>query len=252
MPFTFAHPLFAYPLKYVRPRWFSMTGLVLGSMAPDFEYFLMLEPYRTIGHTPVGLLLHAIPFSVLFALLFHHVVKRSLAVHLPSLWQLDRRAALLAGDWRLRSVRAWAVFLGSIGLGFLSHLLIDACTHAGGDVVLRIPFLSEVLIAGLPVFKLLQYGLSLFGLMFIGGHVCFRLYRVRPSMSRKLYVSRLQKVAYWAIVMLVAVAVTGVKVAVTQSDNLIGILVVAPISGLALGLVVASILMNSAPFSQQS
>ncbi|SEP14833.1 DUF4184 family protein [Paenibacillus sp. OV219] len=55
MPFTFAHPAYALPLKFINPRYLSATGLVLGSMAPDFEYFLTLEPHQTIGHSFSGL-----------------------------------------------------------------------------------------------------------------------------------------------------------------------------------------------------
>ena len=40
MPFTFSHPAAVLPLRLLPRHWFSLTGLVIGSMVPDFEYFL--------------------------------------------------------------------------------------------------------------------------------------------------------------------------------------------------------------------
>jgi hypothetical protein len=50
LPFTFAHPSSSFPIKCIKPRYFSLVGLILGSMSPDFEYFIALEPYQIIGH----------------------------------------------------------------------------------------------------------------------------------------------------------------------------------------------------------
>ncbi|AIK36171.1 hypothetical protein BG07_3819 [Bacillus pseudomycoides] len=50
MPFTFAHPAAVIPFCK-KQRYVSVTALVLGSMVPDFEYFLHFRPYGVIGHT---------------------------------------------------------------------------------------------------------------------------------------------------------------------------------------------------------
>jgi hypothetical protein len=42
MPFTFAHPAIVLPLKHLPKRWYSLTGLIIGSMTPDFEYFIRM------------------------------------------------------------------------------------------------------------------------------------------------------------------------------------------------------------------
>jgi hypothetical protein len=39
MPFTASHPAIILPLIYLPGKWISLTGLVIGSMTPDFEYF---------------------------------------------------------------------------------------------------------------------------------------------------------------------------------------------------------------------
>ncbi|NMO96439.1 DUF4184 family protein [Paenibacillus lemnae] len=242
MPFTFAHPVYAAPLKYIRPDFLSLTGLVLGSMSPDFEYFLMLEPYQSIGHSLTGLLIQAIPLSILFAWLFHHHIKKPLSLHLPSLFKLDRRAYHLVGEWRLKSMKDWIVFLISVIIGFYSHIVIDAFTHVNGYAVQRLPFLGEVMLFQLPLYKLLQYGLSLAGLLALVIWILIRL--SRSSFSKQGMgmptIMPGQKISFWLLAFLIAAVVTVLKLTFTSSTNRIGILVVAPISGLALGLAVVS------------
>ena len=50
MPFTFAHPAIVLPF-YKKPKFFSMTTLIIGSMSPDFEYFLRVKIKSDMSHT---------------------------------------------------------------------------------------------------------------------------------------------------------------------------------------------------------
>ena len=54
MPFTFSHPAIVLPLKYLPKKWFSFTGLIIGSMTPDFEYFLRMKVKSDYSHTLNG------------------------------------------------------------------------------------------------------------------------------------------------------------------------------------------------------
>jgi hypothetical protein len=55
MPFTFSHPAIILPLAYLPKKWYSMTGLVIGSLVPDFEYFLRMSMAGYHSHTIAGL-----------------------------------------------------------------------------------------------------------------------------------------------------------------------------------------------------
>ncbi|GIQ69670.1 membrane protein [Xylanibacillus composti] len=243
MPFTFAHPVYIAPLKYVSPKYVSLTGLILGSMAPDFEYFLMLEPYRSMGHSLAGLFLQAIPLSLVLAFLFHYVVKESMAKHLPSTFQLDQRAYSLLGKWQLRSLRDWLIFISSVMIGFLSHVTLDSFTHAHGYGVMQYSWLREIVILNYPFYKLLQHSLSILGLCLTFVWIGYRLFRSEPDLKFRLpmNVSGKRKLLYWTFVLLTSIAVTIVKLAGTTSSNLTGIIVVAPISGAVLGLILVSL-----------
>ncbi|MBI3911056.1 MAG: DUF4184 family protein [Armatimonadetes bacterium] len=248
MPFTPAHPAIILPLKRLRPEWFSLTGLIFGSIAPDFEYFLYLRPVRTISHTIPGIFLLDLPLALLAALLFHQVLKKPLIAHLPV--PLDRRyAAWSARPWALSSVPRWLVFLSSCVIGAVSHLVWDGFTHEGGFFVQHWPALTTGISVGarrVPLFRLLQYGSSLVGLLVVAGALASAGGRVAPSAWEP--VARREKVRYWLLVGVCALALGWWRgrfamptFALRSAAREFGI---PAISGAAIGLMVASILFR--------
>lgn len=173
MPFTFAHPAIVLPLHRVHRL--SFTALVLGSMSPDFEYFLRLKPYSTLSHTMAGLLLFDLPVVIALAFLFHHLVKRPMILHLPS--PFDRGLFPYAeASWRPVSVRSVLVFGYSALIGSFSHIAWDSFTHEGAPMVMRIALLQQRLVLGewsIPVYKCLQHLSSMGGLLLIALFVWF-------------------------------------------------------------------------------
>lgn len=163
MPFTFAHPAIVLPLRTC--KWFSFTALVFGSMAPDFEYFLRMQPFSKYSHTWMGLFWFDLPLIVLLALLYHGVVKRPLITYLPH-WMGRGLYRGLSSDWRQRSWRSTVVFLYSGFLGSLSHVAWDAFTHQGAFFVNRFSLLQQHISLGIldvPVYKILQHGSTTIG-----------------------------------------------------------------------------------------
>lgn len=177
MPFTFAHPAIVLPLKKMNPRWFSLTGLITGSITPDFEYFLRVHATaNTIGETIIGIFIFDLPLSVVLGLLFHLVVRNPLLLHLPS--PLDRRlSGYLAFDFihYLRK-QPW-VFVSSVLLGAASHLVLDTVTSpdAMTETFQRLQqlgslknnaFLLEA-DSGMHPFYMLERGFSIGGMLII-------------------------------------------------------------------------------------
>lgn len=242
MPFTFAHPFYIAPVKCIKPRYLSLTGLILGSMSPDFEYFIALEPYQRIGHTPWGLLLTAIPLSIVIMLLLQ-VIMRPFALHLPSRYDLDARAYGLWRSFDHRRLGSWIVFLLSVVIGFYSHVAIDAFTHASGYAVMRLMVLQHIYF-GLPVFKILQHSLSVFGLaaeLLILWRVLAKASLSDPSFPRA---TARRKWMYWSSVLATSAVTTLLKLVLTSSANKLGILVVAPISGMLPGIAAAGLIFR--------
>ncbi|GGG80163.1 DUF4184 family protein [Paenibacillus radicis (ex Gao et al. 2016)] len=165
MPFTLSHPLFAAPLKKVIPA-LSVTGLVLGSMAPDMEYFVAMQSFRSIGHSLPGFLLLGLPLCIAIAIAYTRVLKPALPAFMPSAGGIDR----FVQEYAQRSSPAclsitflgWTMFVLSAFIGYFTHIFVDNWTHRYGFFVLRVPSLLER-VGPYGVYYLLQLGLSLLG-----------------------------------------------------------------------------------------
>jgi hypothetical protein len=162
MPFTPAHPAVVVPLARRWPGYFVLSALVVGSMAPDFEYFVYLSPVRTIGHDLVGIPLLCVPTGLAVLWLFEIVLKKPIALLLPR--QIRERLLPSCEPLAFLPAGQSVAILLSLAVGASSHIAWDSLTHANGWVVERVPILSAYLWHGVPVFKLLQHGSTIGGL----------------------------------------------------------------------------------------
>src|SRR5690348_4996229 len=132
MPFTPAHP--AIVLPFLKARYVSATALVMGSMAPDFEYFFKLSVHSHHSHTLAGIFYFNIPVVILLSFLFHRVVKKNLIENLPPRLQRSFHDVLML-DFKRYFAEHYVVFIISAVLGAASHIFWDAFTHENGFFV---------------------------------------------------------------------------------------------------------------------
>tara|TARA_R110002020_G_scaffold97708_5_gene233175 strand:+ start:4304 stop:5035 length:732 start_codon:yes stop_codon:yes gene_type:complete len=165
MPFTFAHPAIILPLAHLPRKWFSLTGLVIGSLTPDFEYFLRMAIKSDHSHTVGGLLWFDLPLGLAISFIFHNLVRDRLFDNLPRFLK-SRFGAFTEFDWNGYFKKNWMVVIISILLGAISHIFWDGFTHDHGYFVGLIPTLSNTvgLFGGhTPIFKILQHASTLVG-----------------------------------------------------------------------------------------
>lgn len=175
MPFTFAHPVVVLPLKQAKPKWFSLTGLVAGSMAPDFEYFFKVYATSTVSETFTGIFTFNLPVAIGISLLYHLLVRNPLIRHFPSPYD-KRFSGFLKFNflWHLKR-HPWR-FLISAFIGIVSHLLLDVVTSPetlnrsfhqlqNTDITNRMLALQAAL--GDQAFLFLERGISVLGVVFI-------------------------------------------------------------------------------------
>jgi hypothetical protein len=160
MPFTPCHAAVAQPLG----RWGLVTSAVaVGSMAPDFEYYLRLSLSGRWGHSPGGVLWFTLPAACAALWLFHAVLKRPLALLLPL--PLYARILPLLDPFPFAPARRFARIVASLAAGIAAHLFVDACTHQHGLAVEWLPALQAPLVPipwlVLPRYEALQYALSM-------------------------------------------------------------------------------------------
>lgn len=186
MPFTFAHPAVIIPINSRFKSKFCLTGLVLGSMAPDFEYFIRLKPYSAYGHNLIGFFVLNLPLCFLLAFIFHSFLKATLIVHMPK--PLNNWLGIFTKPWNLSSLKKVIVFAYSALLGMLSHVIWDSFTHAEGIFVKLIPVLStKIIVIGYTIFlyKILQHSSTIIG-MFI---ILVYLYKKRDLNSKAVAIT---------------------------------------------------------------
>jgi hypothetical protein len=162
MPFTLAHPAAAVPLAR---KGFVLSALVVGSMLPDFGYFLRLGTDRSVDHSIPFILYFGIPAGLATLWIYHVFLKRPLLSLLPAGQQ--QRLAAPAAAFTFRPLARFLLIILSLVLGALTHLAWDSFTHAGGWGVQHVPMLSATLVrvggTSFQVYKILQYGSGVLG-----------------------------------------------------------------------------------------
>jgi hypothetical protein len=231
MPFTFAHPAIVLPLAKLSQRWFSLTGLVAGSMAPDFEYFLRWRAISDHSHSIAGLFYFNLPISLFIAFIFHRFIRDSLIDHIPQ--GLYTRFYPYKGFQWFRYLRNnfFAVIL-SILTGALSHIFLDSFTHQDALFV-QLLHLQDTSLLSFPIYRIFQHGGTILGFIFI----CWFIWRLDPCPVKRPSVSI---PVYWLKVFLFAIGIFGVIVMLNYSLELDEV-VVSLINGGMLGMLFASL-----------
>ncbi len=223
MPLTFCHPALILPLKKINSSWFSMTGLIIGSMSPDLEYFTRMEIKATHSHLVWGVLYFDLPLALFYCFVFHLVVRNLFLTHLPIFLQ-ERFVDFLDFNWINYFRKQWFVVIISIIIGGYSHLFWDAFTHEWGFFVKLIPILQEVWFQ-LPLieldvqgFKFLQHFSTFIGAIFIA----FWIYR----MPKKTLPQSRFCFSFWLKICLLTGVISFVRFTVFPIDLVVGNLVV--------------------------
>lgn len=170
MPFTLAHPAAAVPLRRVLGRSGVLSALIIGSLTPDFAYFLPwnvdLMQARGGTHSLLGIFWFCLPLGLLAFWVFHAVVKHPALLLLPE--RLRARLAPIAnGASSLSRSSFWAVVL-SLGVGALTHVVWDGFTHYGAPGMQLLPVLgttvAHVFGRTVRLYNVLQHASTLLGL----------------------------------------------------------------------------------------
>ncbi|MGA9783742.1 MAG: DUF4184 family protein [Terracidiphilus sp.] len=127
MPFTLAHVAAAMPLRRSR---LILSALIVGTMAPDFEYFVRLRPGGGWGHTIPGAFGLSLPLGLAVLWLFHSFAKAPAVALLPQ--GVQRRLGRSLLPFRFLGMRRFLMILLSLLVGIATHLAWDSFTHSRG------------------------------------------------------------------------------------------------------------------------
>jgi hypothetical protein len=201
MPFTFSHPALILPFVKLEKGWVSFTGLVIGSIVPDFEYFMRMDTKSSHGHTLGGCFYFDLPLGILLCFVFHNLVRNSLIKNI-SIGLQQRFIKFTYFNWNVFFLKNWNLVFLSILIGIGSHFLLDSFTNGKGFFVELIPFLKRQFVYnGQPLIfsQILYYVISVSGLIMIAFAVWQMPIhrRFRPTKPSALY---------WTIIALTTIA----------------------------------------------
>jgi hypothetical protein len=238
MPFTLAHAAAALPLRRLRLVW---SALIIGTFAPDLEYFVRFSPDDGYGHTLVGSLVLSLPLAIVILWLFHAFVKAPLIELLPE--GIRCRLANYRGEFSFGGVARFSWIIASILLGMATHLLWDSFTHQNTWLYRRWPLLREQLgvpiFRAVPVYKVLQHASTAVGLgtLLIWLLLWYRAAEVstiseapRISTARKLLIFVVVAAIALLVAAIRAIATTGIPPNHLAATRFVGLFLVTSIS----------------------
>ena len=210
MPVTPAHTVAAWPLRKWLPA-LPLSALVIGTMSPDYEYFLRLAPVTRVAHTATGVLFFCIPVSLVVWFVFRRLIRPALVELLPP--GLARALGPASSSWPLA--------LAAVAIGAVSHVVWDGFTHQSDWAVRAWPVLTRQpwpAVLPLPWFKLLQYGSSMLGMialaMWMGSWV-----RSQPPAAREWLPGQRARAIRVAGIVLAVSAISGVADSAVQHQH---------------------------------
>jgi len=236
MPFTFSHPAIVLPVTYLPGKWYSLTGLVIGSLTPDFEYFLGMKVQSNYSHTLSGVFWFDLTLGILLAFIFHNIVRNKLFYNLPTVLK-TRLLVFNDFNWNYYFKKNWFVVIVSIIIGALSHIFWDSFTHDSGFFVKTIPYLKtsiDFLGIRLPIFKILQHGSTIIGAIII-------VYTILKLPANKKIISHFN-LEYWGLLTVLTLTIISLKLFSGLDYRLYGQLIVTGISAGLISLILTSYL----------
>lgn len=242
MPFTFSHPAAVLPARFLPQRLVSMTALVVGSITPDFEYFIRLRSLSLYSHTWLGLFWFDLPLGFLLTFAYHLLVRDTLIKNLPH-FARSRFHKFTSFNWREYFKSNPIKVILCLLIGSATHILWDGFTHPGTYIVKHSEWLRQntmVFGVGHTNFHILQVVSSVIG----GALVIYALLKVPadPLPKRKMTPE------YWLVVLSVAVLVI-IPRALWGLDgkslnDIEATMVFTTISGCILGLILAPFIIR--------
>ena len=215
MGFTFSHPALILPCKYFPKRFYSLSGLIAGSMIPDLEYFIRWNTISIYSHTLKGIFWFDLPFALICILLYHLLIRDPLIDNLPFYFR-SRLTRFKNFNWLAYLKKNWVIVICSILIGTASHLFWDSFTSYDGYFVKKDSFLmqeSHFFMWKTYPYKLLKYSSSIVGLIVL----FYQLSLLKPDEVEIIPLT--QNKNYWILATIVSVPLITWRTYITDPDD---------------------------------
>ena len=255
MAFTLSHAAAVLPFSRPLARWRLLSAAVIGSMVPDFGWFMPLRPARFETHSALGLVIFCLPVGLATYWIFQRLMKVPLVELLPDGAHSRWRESAAPADYA--NPRQWIMAACGVLAGAVTHLVWDAFTHEGARGVRMMPALDELIVGigghRMGGVRLLQDVSSLLGLVVV---VAILAYGLRPGRGvaaaaapRRLRTG--ERRAWIGAYVLTASALTGAFFLMRRPESAahgaalpVGGAAIAVLRGVAAALLIVSLCLN--------
>lgn len=195
MPFTPSHAAAVLPL-------FGRGGLVpaalvIGSMAPDLPYYLLLGTETSLTHSALGIVTVDLAMGFAVLVLWQGWVAPATYAASPRVVRARAHPPASLAD-RLGTPHALALVVASLILGGITHVLWDDFTHEGHWGTNAIPWLTEEH-GPLAGYRWAQYASSALGLAAVSISLAVWWRRTTPTTPGRGVPHR-DAVAFWGAI----------------------------------------------------
>lgn len=237
MPFTFSHPAAILPFSYLPKKYVSFTGLVVGSMIPDLEYFIHFSDTSYVSHTWAGLFWFDLPAALITCFIFHNLVRDELIVHLPKPLLL-RCVHCLSFNWNAWFRKKWVAIIFCIVVGTATHIIWDYLTHETTSSIEQTSYIQNKTIpAKSTVVYYLYWGLnSVIGMALLAG-----AFWKMPHPKEWKMISPAKN--YWLLILVITIVIVLIRVLINSNLNLV-VFVDSCIAAFLIALLITSVVMR--------
>ena len=184
MPFTISHAAAVLPFSKLGKSRLPLAAMMIGSLSPDFAYFLPESLAQASKHDLEGILFFCWPASLALWLLFVHLIESPTIDLLPAAW----RVRVPRSDTTV-SLKSLALASIAVILGAMTHVAWDAFTHANTLITEVFPALRTEVFTfrgrSFRVYLILQYLSSVVGLLALA-YWALKLRRATPRVRSVL------------------------------------------------------------------
>lgn len=238
MPFTFSHPAIILPFKYLPGKWFSSTTLVIGSLTPDFEYFIRMKVQSNYSHTIYGIFWFDLPLAIFLSFIFHNLIRNDLFLNSPRFIK-SRVSIFNSFNWNNYFKENWIIVIVSALIGINSHIFWDGFTHNHGYFTEHISYLrNDILIFKntIPIWKIAQHLSTLIGAILI----IFSFMKIPENTIQLSVVNK----KYWIAIGVITLLISILRFSNDLKILSIGNLVVTAIAAFIISLAITPIVIN--------
>lgn len=220
MPFTFAHIGYVLPIKLKLKKYFSITGLVFGSLAPDYDILFRLTKVRfhIFQYDAKAIILYIFPLALISAIFYHLVCRNIIIENLPTKYQL-KYERYKTFDFIEHLKKKYLVVTTSIIFAILLHLFLDFLCHCidayATKVIINKYFQNKIS-------DKVIYGFSIYSLPILfsiyGFYLVFRFEYQQHFSIKNLAINKKQFI-FWVTMLIYTLLFSVIKFLITEVDR---------------------------------